>query len=129
MAKTHRVKSSALDQIDATIEPMGPQPALRAEVDQLVKLNDIRALVALYDAFAAAAVKSCAARAKSPFVTLTRPECRNAWARAWRAGWNAGRSAVARSLRAAYLSRIIAIAERGDVQRVRAGRERAEVHP
>ena len=57
MAKTHHVKSwSALDQIDATIQPMGPQPALRAEVDQLVKLNDIRALVALYDAFAAAAV-------------------------------------------------------------------------
>jgi len=42
MAKSHHVKSSALDQIDATIQPMGPQPALRAEVDQLVKLNDIR---------------------------------------------------------------------------------------
>ena len=55
MAKTHHVKSSALDQIDATIQPMGPQPALRAEVDQFVKLNDVRALVALYDAFAAAA--------------------------------------------------------------------------
>src|SRR5437879_12006077 len=56
MAKTHHVKSSALDQIDATIEPMGPQPALRTEADPLVKLNDIRALVALYDAFSAAAV-------------------------------------------------------------------------
>ena len=54
MAKTHH--ASALDQIDATIQPMGPQPALRAEVDQLVKLNDITALVALYDAFAAAAL-------------------------------------------------------------------------
>jgi len=52
----HAHKLSALDEIDATIQPIGAEPALRAKVDQLVKLNDVGALVALYDAFAAAAV-------------------------------------------------------------------------
>ena len=85
MAKTHHVKSSALDQIDATIQPMGPQPALRAEVDQLVKLNDIRALVALYDAFAAAAVtfQAIQNRPAADEVEILEEESADAWSKAF----------------------------------------------
>jgi hypothetical protein len=49
------VKQSALDEIDAGIQPIGPQPGLRAEVDRLVELEDVRALVSLYDAYMASA--------------------------------------------------------------------------
>ena len=86
MAKTtHDVKLSALDQIDATIQPMGPQPALRAEVDQLVKLNDIRALVALYDAFAAAAVtfQAIQNRPAADEVEILEEESADAWSKAF----------------------------------------------
>src|SRR5258708_33270725 len=87
MAKTHHVKSSssALDQIDATIQPMGPQPALRAEDDQLVKLNDIRALVALYDAFAAAAgtFQAIQNRPAADPVELLAEESADAWSQAF----------------------------------------------
>src|SRR5258706_1001105 len=89
MAKTHHVKSSssssALDQIEATIQPMGPQPALRAEVDQFVKLNDIRAVVALYDAFAAAAVtfQAIQNRPAADEVEILEEESADAWSKAF----------------------------------------------
>ena len=86
MAKTHHVKSSsALDQIDANIQPMGPQPALRAEVDQFVKLNDVRALVALYDAFAAAAVTFQAIQNRPAVdeVEILEEESADAWSKAF----------------------------------------------
>lgn len=47
---------SALDEIDANIAPIGPQPCLRAEVDRLIKLKNVRALVSLYDAYVASAM-------------------------------------------------------------------------
>ena len=52
----HAHKLSALDEIDATLQPIGPQPCLRAEVDRLVKSNNVRALVALFDAYVASAM-------------------------------------------------------------------------
>jgi hypothetical protein len=53
-ANTTRTKLSALDAIDATLQPIGPQPALRAEVDRLVELKDVDSLVALFEAYEAA---------------------------------------------------------------------------
>jgi hypothetical protein len=47
---------SALDEIDATIHPIGLQPALRDEVERLVEAKNIRALTVLYDAYAASAL-------------------------------------------------------------------------
>ncbi len=55
MSQDHAHKLSALDEIDATLQPIGAQPCLRAEVDRLVKLNDVSALVALYEAYVASA--------------------------------------------------------------------------
>ena len=55
-ANTTRTKLSALDAIDATLQPIGPQPALRAEVDRLVELKDVDSLVALFEAYEAAAM-------------------------------------------------------------------------
>ena len=88
MAKTHHVKSSALDQIDATIQPIGAEPALRAKVDQLVKLNDVGALVALYDAFAAAAVtfQAIQNRPAADEVEILEEESADAWSKAFYVG-------------------------------------------
>ena len=52
----HAHKLSALDAIDATLQPIGPQPALRAQVDRLVELKDVGSLVVLYEAYAASAM-------------------------------------------------------------------------
>ena len=46
---------SALDEIDASIQPIGPQLELRAQVDRLVELTDVRAIISLYDAYVATA--------------------------------------------------------------------------
>jgi hypothetical protein len=55
MSQDHAHKLSALDEIDATLQPIGRAPGLRAEVDRLTELMDVSALVALYDAYAASA--------------------------------------------------------------------------
>jgi hypothetical protein len=47
----HAHKLSALDEIDSSLQPIGRQPALRAEVDRLVKSEDVGSLVLLYDAY------------------------------------------------------------------------------
>jgi hypothetical protein len=52
----HAHKLSALDEIDSSLQPIGPAPRLRAEVERLVELKNISALVALYDAYVAAAM-------------------------------------------------------------------------
>jgi hypothetical protein len=56
MSQDHAHKLSALDEIDSTLQPIGPQPCLRAEVDRLVELNDVGALASLYEAYVAAAM-------------------------------------------------------------------------
>jgi hypothetical protein len=52
----HEHRISALDEIDSTLQPIGRQPGLRAEVDRLVELKNVGALVCLYEAYAAAAM-------------------------------------------------------------------------
>jgi hypothetical protein len=56
MSHNHAHKLTVLDEIDSSLQPMGQEPALRAEVDRLVKSEDVRALVSLYDAYAASAM-------------------------------------------------------------------------
>ena len=51
----HEHRLSALDEIDAALQPIGPQPRLRTEVERLVESKDVSALVALYDSYAASA--------------------------------------------------------------------------
>jgi len=55
-ANHHAHKLSALDAIDATLQPIDPQPGLRAEVDRLVKSEDVSALASLYEAYVASAM-------------------------------------------------------------------------
>jgi len=52
----HEHRLSALNGIDSSLQPVGPQPRLRAEVDRLVELHGIGALVSLYDAYVASAM-------------------------------------------------------------------------
>jgi hypothetical protein len=56
MSQDHAHKLSVLDEIDATLQPIGRAPALRAEVDRLVELKNVSALVSLYDAYVASAM-------------------------------------------------------------------------
>jgi hypothetical protein len=56
MSQDHAHKLSALDEIDSSLQPIGRAPALRAEVDRLVKSEDVSALVALYDSYVASAM-------------------------------------------------------------------------
>ena len=85
MSQDHAHKLSALDQIDSAIQPMDPQPALRAKVDQLVKSNNVRALVALYDAFAAAGMAFQAIQNRSPAdeAEIFEEESAAQWAKAY----------------------------------------------
>jgi hypothetical protein len=54
-SQTKVTAKSALDEIDARIQPIGPQPALRAEVERLVEAKNIGALTVLYDSYVASA--------------------------------------------------------------------------
>jgi hypothetical protein len=54
--KDHADKLSALDEIDSSLQPIGRAPGLRAEVDRLVKLQDVGALCSLYEAYVASAM-------------------------------------------------------------------------
>jgi hypothetical protein len=56
MSHNHAHKLSALDEIDATLQPIGRAPALRAEVERLAKSEDVGALCSLYEAYAASAM-------------------------------------------------------------------------
>ena len=51
----HEHRLSALDELDSTLQPIGPQPRLRAEVERLAKSHDVSALVSLYEAYVASA--------------------------------------------------------------------------
>lgn len=55
-AKVPAPAKSALDEIDAGICPIGPQPGLRAEVDRLVEAKNVRTLVSLYDTYITSAM-------------------------------------------------------------------------
>jgi hypothetical protein len=52
----HADKLSALDEIDAALQPVGRAPGLRAEVDRLVELKNVNSLIAIYDACVASAM-------------------------------------------------------------------------
>src|SRR5258708_7454378 len=86
MSQDHAHKLSALDEIDSTLQPIGPQPCLRAEVDRLVKSEDVSSLVALYEAYEASALafrslenqsRSCRTR------EFLEEECAHAWSKAF----------------------------------------------
>jgi hypothetical protein len=81
----HAHKLSALDEIDATLQPIGPQPCLRAEVDRLVKSNNVRALVALFDAYVASAMafQSILNRPIARDVEILEKESAHAWSKAF----------------------------------------------
>jgi hypothetical protein len=67
MSHNHAHKLSALDEIDATLQRIGPQPPLRAEVDRLVELKDVSSLVALYEAYGSVSfVNSLSGRNRGP---------------------------------------------------------------
>jgi hypothetical protein len=74
---------SALDEIDAKIQPIGPQPAVRAEVDRLVEAKDVRALVVLYDAYVASAAAFEGLRIRSIDLGMLEEECAHAWSKAY----------------------------------------------
>ena len=53
MSPDHAHKLSALDEIDAALQPVGRAPGLRAEVDRLAELKNVNSLIAIYDAYVA----------------------------------------------------------------------------
>ena len=82
----HAHKLSALDEIDATLQPIGPQPALRAEVDRLVKSEDVGAIVSLYEACVASAMafQSLENQPRSSGTKeFLEEECAHAWSKAF----------------------------------------------
>jgi hypothetical protein len=86
MSQDHAHKLSALDEIDSSFQPIGKQPGLRAEVDRLVELKNVSALVAHYDAYVASATafqnieNQPRSRATQKFLE---DECAHAWSKAY----------------------------------------------
>ena len=62
----HADKLSALDEIDAALQPVGRAPGLRAEVDRLVELKNVNSLIAIYDAYVASAMAFQSLRKPTP---------------------------------------------------------------
>jgi hypothetical protein len=82
----HAHKLSVLAALDATLQPVGRAPSLRAEVDRLAKSEDVRALVALYEAYVASAM-AFQSLENQPRSSGTRAflewECAHAWSKAF----------------------------------------------
>jgi hypothetical protein len=74
---------SALDEIDASIQPIGPPPGLRAEVDRLVEAKNIGALTVLYDAYVASAKAFDGVGSRSKELHIIEEERAHAWSKAF----------------------------------------------
>jgi hypothetical protein len=74
---------SALDEIDARICPIGPQPALRDEVERLVEAKNIRALIVLYDSYVASAAAFEGVGRRSRELDIVDEEASHAWSKAY----------------------------------------------